>query len=175
MKTYSLNGVKSRARNEWLQLGPQRVHGATVVSDNVAVTALYDTAADAFTWIVAGRFASENEAGECLLDMKPSTTELTTQQSFARFDAWRIDQVQALDLGNPEYAALARLSESWQQLYAGSEGYQRIQRMLPEKAHDQGWMNLLRQKEGIAEKGLVDIANRFTTEFKRLELVPVVA
>jgi len=102
------------------------------------------------------------------------TAEINVEESLKKFDAWRLSQLPAITaMTEPQvYQKLLHLSESWEQQLRGSEGYERVQRLI---AQGGGALpaHVLFQKLEIAEKSLLDLAERFIAEYRRLGLRPL--
>lgn len=102
--------------------------------------------------------------------------DVNVEAELRKFDAWRLSQLPAITaLNEPQvYQKLLHLSESWQQTYAGSEGYLRVQRLISQGGGALP-VHVLVQKLEIAEKACLDLAERFIAEYRRLGLKPIVS
>ncbi|WP_109481518.1 hypothetical protein [Paraburkholderia sp. C35] len=174
MKNHTLEGLKSRARTGWIELGHQRVHGVAVRVENTAITALYVPECDEHLWIMGGQFVNEPVVAEFLhVDYPVRVPEVSTEEALAKFDAYRQTQIQAVSASPADCQRLLWLSQQWTELYAGRDGWLRNTQMLNDLL-DMTKDKFLRDKREHTEKGLFRIAEQFLDEERRLALAVLV-
>jgi len=187
VKMHSLEDIKTQARKGTVEAVPlggtttARAHGTVVQVEETAIIALYNPTSDSFVWIIGEDFATETEVLRYVHDPKAFTGPATVseEQALKKFEAWREQQFPHLIAKaaghDQEYQTLFWIGNQWNILWNGPEGYLRILSMTRNANGDPVRSKFLAEKRKIAEKALFDCADRFMSEFKRLEMTPVPA
>ncbi|CAE6803162.1 hypothetical protein R75461_05286 [Paraburkholderia nemoris] len=191
MKNHSLEGLKQKAQRFTCTMvcgttgAAQSIRGVTVVVESTPITCLYDSPADSFLWIVYGQFVHEDEVRAFLDEGKPPATpkEISVSDELAKFDRYRADLLPVLAThvqteGREQYETLVRLSEQWGTLYYAPGGYTQLLEAIERTAklgHGPVPLNVLVGKQDAAEAALLDVAERFMAECKRLDMSSVSA
>ncbi len=185
MKMHSLADIKAQARAGTIEAVPLggstygRARGTVVRVEETAIVVLFDPINDSFVWIIGQDFVSETDVMQFVHDPKsfdgPAT--VSPEAALRKFAGWReqaFPQLVAKAAGHEqEYQTLFWIGNQWNILWEGSEGYLRILDMTKNANGDQDRLKFLAKKRKLAEDALLDCADRFMVELKRLELTPV--
>lgn len=182
MKIHSMEGLKRDAPRTTCTVvcgatgTAHGMRGITVVSENTAVTCLYDAAADYYLWIMGGQFVREEDVKEFFDEGKPPAipVSINISDELAKFDRYHADRLPVLATrvqleGREAYETLVRLSEQWGVLYSGPEGYARILETI-NRGGGAVPLHVLGKKRDTAEAALLDVAEKFVAECARLKL-----
>jgi hypothetical protein len=96
------------------------------------------------------------------------------EAALIKFDGYRQSMLPEIGTrehaeGRTRYETVIRLNDQWLTRYSGPHGYARMLD-LRERGGGNLPLHVLREKIDLAEDGLLQIAERFVTECKRLEL-----
>lgn len=181
MKIHSLKGLKDKAQHGYTEIvsgtAVHKVRGVTVNVEQTLISCLYDPSVYSFAWYMGGVPVTEQAVRLWLQPDYVPPRQVSTEESLAKFDAWHTAQLPVVSTyvateGREKCELLLRLGEQWGTLYNGPEGYLRIEQALGKRI-DEGRRHFLSEKLDNAEVALLEIAEKFVTEYQRLELTVI--